>query len=978
MVADAFPGEGKRGMLEFRLLGPVEVWAGDGRIALGRAESAKTLCMLAVLLRTPGALVSTDALIDRVWGEQPPGSAVRYKYSGWLRSALAPHGVSLAHQGAGYVLEVDAEQVDLHRFRRLIAQARDADGVGAMDDVSRLADEALSLWRGTALPGLPGTWAELFRNQLERERRAARVLQARCALKSGATARALEWLDEWEADYPTDEEIIALRMMALEVSGQYAEAMACYQRACQRLRDMLDVAPGSELLALHRRIQTRDLDTDSVLQEEDLGSRRGTSLRDLHEAILRQDPVLEAPAPSAIVASLPPAVPLPAQLPASITAFAGRDDELACLDKLVADGSSATPSAVIVSAVSGTAGVGKTALAVHWAHRVAPQFPDGQLYVNLRGFDPCCPALGPGEAVRGFLDAFGVPAARMPAGLSAQAGLYRSLLAGKRVLVVLDNARDAEQVRPLLPGSPGCLAIVTSRNHLGGLVATEGAYLLTLDLFTSAEARDLLACRLGADRLASEPGATDEIITGCARLPLALAIAAARAAVHPGFPLAALAAELREASVALNAFPGDDAATDVRAVFSWSYRTLSTGAARLFRLLGLHPGPDITALAAASLAGIAPGQASALLPELARAHLLTEHTPGRYAFHDLLRAYAAEQARACESDDARRTAIHRLIDHYLRTAETAAVGLKPDWDPTATAPPRPGVTRVEVVGYQQALAWFTAERPVLLAMIALAAGGFDAYAWQLASALTTFLDLQGHWHDQKVAQATALAAARRQGNRTGQAAAYRGLGLAYAGFKQFDDARTQYLLALDLFSELGNHIGQAQTHLSLAWLAGTQGRHEEALGHSRQSLRHYQTEGRRAGQARALNNIGWHLAEQNDYDQALSYCQQALTIVRELGDLNSQAHTCDSLGYIYHRLGRHQQATTCYQQALDLFRATGDPYGEATCLGYLGDRHDAAGETSAARQAWTHALDILNQLDHPDADQVRARLLTRS
>ena len=746
-------------MLEFRLLGPVEVWAGDGRVPLGRAESAKMRCMLAVLLRTPGALVTTDSLIDRVWGEQPPGSAVRYKYIGWLRSALAPHGVSLVHRDAGYVLEVDADQVDLHRFRQLMAQAREADEAAAVDDASHLVDEALGLWRGAALSGLSGTWTELFRNQLERERRAARVLQARCALKAGATARALEWLDEWEAEYPTDEEIIALRMVALHRSGQHADAQACYQRACQRLRDILGVSPGSELVALHRRIQNRDLDTVSMA-----GSVAGEGEQ------WSAPPVVSV------------AVPIPAQLPPAVPTFAGRCTELASLDAILAATARACEAgvaAVVISAVSGTAGVGKTALAVHWAHRVASQFPDGQLYVNLRGFDPYGPALDEAEAVRGFLDAFGVPVERIPAGLPAQAALYRSLLADKRVLVVLDNARDAEQVRPLLPGSPGCLAVVTSRNHLGGLVATEGAYPLTLDLFTIAEARDVLARRLGADRVISEPGATDDIITSCARLPLALVIAAARAAAHPSFPLTALAAELREASAALNAFPSGDAATDIRAVFSWSHRTLSTGAARLFRLLGLHPGPDISASAAASLVGIAREQASTLLTELACAHLLTEHAPGRYTFHDLLRAYAAEQAHAHENDDARRMAIHRMLDHYLRTAETAALRMNPLRDPVTTAPPRPGVTCEEVASYQQALAWFTAERPVLLATIAQAPASCDTYTTQLASALTTFLDKRGHWQDQEAVQVTALAAARRQGNRTGQATAYRGLGLAY-------------------------------------------------------------------------------------------------------------------------------------------------------------------------------------------------------
>src|SRR5581483_3318635 len=448
-------------MLEFRLLGPVEVWQDNRRIALGGAESAKTRCMLAVLLRTPGALVTTESLIDRVWGEQPPGSAVRYKYIGWLRSALAPYGVPLVRRGAGYVLDVAADQVDLHRFRRLIADAEEAD---ATEDAFRLADEALGLWRGAALSGLSGTWVELFRDQLERERRAAPILQARYALKSGLTARALEWLNEWEAEYPTDEEIIALRLTALHLSGQHADAQACYRRACQRLRDVLGVSPGSELVAVYQRIQNRDPET------------------------------------------VPQAGPVPRQLPPAVPAFAGRGTELASLDEILA-GATARPAPVVISAVSGTAGVGKTALAVHWAHRVAGQFPDGQLYVNLRGFDPSGQALDQAEAMRGFLDAFEVPVERIPAGLPAQAALYRSLLAGKRVLVVLDNARDAGQVRPLLPGSPGSLAIVTSRNHHGGLVAAEGAHPLTLDLLAVEEARDLLASRLGADRVASEPGA---------------------------------------------------------------------------------------------------------------------------------------------------------------------------------------------------------------------------------------------------------------------------------------------------------------------------------------------------------------------------------------------------------------------------------------------------------------------------------------
>ena len=637
------------------------------------------------------------------------------------------------------------------------------------------------------------------------------------------------------AEHPLDEGLHAQLMLALYHCGRQADALAAYQRLRATLGEQLGIDPHQ-------------------------------AIRDLETAILRQDASLSLDTQAGAVA-LPraaacPPVPVPAQLPPAVAGFVGRDAELARLDALLpgpaADGSE-PPRTMVISAIAGTAGAGKTTLALHWAHRVRDHFPDGQLYVNLRGFDPSEPATDPDHALRGFLEALGVPPERVPGGVDAKTGLFRSLLSGKRVLVVLDNARDTEQARPLLPGAADCLALVTSRNQLTGLIAAEGAQPLQLDLLTVPEARDLLARRLGARRVGAEQQAAEEIIASCARLPLALAIVAARAAARPGFPLARIASELRQAGTLLDPFDDGELAVNVRAVFACSYRALSTGAARLFRLLGLHPGPDISAFAAASLAGVAPDQATTLLAELARAHMLSELLPGRYTFHDLLRAYAAEQARACDDDEARHAGIGRVLDHYLHTADAAALYLNPRRDGVTTAPPPAGVTREEVADYQQALAWFTAEHPVLLAAIARTPAGFDAYTWRLASALTTFLDRRGYWQELKAAQGTALAAARRQGDQVGQATATRGLGLAYRGLKRFDDARAHYLLALDLFRELGHHTGQAQSHVNLAWLAGAQGRHEEALEHSRQSLRQYQAAGSREGQASALNNVGWHL-----------------------------------------------------------------------------------------------------------------------
>jgi hypothetical protein len=400
----------------------------------------------------------------------------------------------------------------------------------------------------------------------------------------------------------------------------------------------------------------------------------------------RRRPQPPPPSPSPVPVPVP-SWPVPRQLPPDVFSFTGRQAQLAELDSLL--GPNRT---VVVSAVSGTAGVGKTALAVHWAHRVAAHFPDGQLYVNLRGFDPAGPPVTAGDAVRGFLEAFGVEAQRIPQSIEAQAALYRSLLADRRVLVLLDNARDADHVRPLLPGSSGCLTLVTSRHHLASLIAAEGARPLLLDLLSQEEAMQLLSHRLGAARVEAEPHAAGELIERCARLPLALAIIAARGATRPAIKLVTLAEELRETHGRLDPFVGDDATVDVRAVFSHSYQDLSPAAATLFRLLAVHPGPDIATPAAASLAGATVPLARSMLTELVNANLVNERVPGRYTFHDLLRAYAAELLRQ-HADEGRtadegQSATRRLLDHYLHTASAAALMIYAHRDPIELITPR--------------------------------------------------------------------------------------------------------------------------------------------------------------------------------------------------------------------------------------------------------------------------------------------------
>ena len=457
-------------------------------------------------------------------------------------------------------------------------------------------------------------------------------------------------LHELIVQEPYDEELHGDLMVALYRAGRQADALA----VARNLRASL---------------------------AEDLGIDPGAAIRDLEAAILRQDPGLTRRSGAAPGPALPEPTRAPAQLPVGVTGFSGREDEIAELDAHVdaardrVEGSVSTQGladGTVVAVLHGTAGIGKTALAVHWAHHVAPRYPDGQLYANLRGFDPRRAPVAPADVLRGFLEALGTPANRVPNEVDAMAAQFRTLLAGRSVLLLLDNARDADQVRPLLPGGGGCVAVVTSRTPLASLAAAEGAHLVALDVLDPAEARDVLARRLGAERVTADEDAVRDIVAACAGLPLALAVVAGRAATRRDLPLGVVAAELRTAARPLDALRGEDETTDVRTVISCSYGALSARASRMFRLLGLHPGPDLSAEAAASLAGLSATEGQEVLDELVRAALVGVDRSGRLAIHDLLRAYATERAQ----EDPRPTqegARHRLLDHYLHTAHDAAL-----------------------------------------------------------------------------------------------------------------------------------------------------------------------------------------------------------------------------------------------------------------------------------------------------------------
>ncbi|MEU2422230.1 BTAD domain-containing putative transcriptional regulator [Streptomyces sp. NPDC007851] len=959
-------------MVQVHLLGPVELSAGERTVEVGPPQRRTVLAVLAVETGRP---VTVATLIDRVWDAGPPDAARRavHAHIAGIRRVCAQAGdrgtrpLTLLRRSGGYVLDADPEQVDVHRFRRLVERAQAAKQPD--DTKSALLRQALGLWRGEPLSGLHGQWAARMREAWRRQRVDAAVGWARAELRRGDPDAVIGPLTDLLAEYPLAEPLADMLMRALYDAGRGAEALDCFAAVRRWLAEELGTAPGPALHTTHQ----------AILQGHRPPPPAPRPTPPPPAPPRRSTPPPPAPRPRPSPSR--PAVgrwggEVPAQLPLGVRGFTGRDEEMARLVAILDEARGESP-AVVISAVSGMAGVGKTALAVHWARRVEGEFPDGQLYVNLRGFDPRGSTVTPTEAVRGFLDAFGVRPEHIPPGLDAQVALYQGLLAGRRVLVVLDNAWDERQVRPLLPAAPGCMALVTSRNRLAQLAVSDGAHLLSVDVLGPAAATGVLAERIGADRLAAEPGAAREIVAHCAGLPLALAVAAARAAGAPHRPLGTLARELREERNRLDALDAGEVAAQVRAVLSWSYRALSPGAARLFRLLGLHPGPDAGLPAVAALAGIPPRDTRELLSELTRGHLLSEHSAGRYTFHDLLRVYAGELVAECDDERVRREALHRMLDHYLHTARAADVLVTPQPNPIDLPAARPGAGAEDPADYDRALAWFAAECTVLLETVRQAPEGFEAHVWRLTTVVTTYLDRNGHWQALEELGRRAMAAARLEHDRTGQAGAHRTLGLALDRLRQPEAAHEHYAQALESYAALGDEAGQARTCQHLARLSGTRGDRRQALEHARRSLRHYRAAGDRAGQSAALNHMGWQLAHLGEHQQALTHCEQALALALASEDFNGLAHTWDSLGYIHRRLGHDREAVDCYRQAAELFHATGERNHEARCLTRLGDCYDSTHQPVRARDTWTRALLITDELGLPEHRALRREIRQR-
>ncbi|MEJ2854111.1 MULTISPECIES: AfsR/SARP family transcriptional regulator [unclassified Saccharothrix] len=794
---------------------------------------------------------------------------------------------------AGYRLDATT---DLHLFRDLVRQAR----TSPPEDAAPLYDRALDLWRGDALAGLDSPWFDATRQALHAERRTVELDRNDAALALGNHSALLPELQSQAREHPLDERLAGQLMTALHRAGRTSEALRHYDALRRELADQLGTDPG-------------------------------TPLRDLHLKLLGPDPTV------------------PRQLPAPQRFFTGRTREL---NDLTEPGGT-----VVITAIGGAGGIGKTALALHWAHLHADDFPDGQLYVNLRGFDPTSDPVPPGNALRAFLDALGVT--DPPADLDAQAALYRSLVADKRMLVVLDNARDTPQVTPLLPGGPSCTVLVTSRQQLVGLVSAHGAKSVALDVLDKDDARKFLTTRLGQARVAAEPEVVTALLDLCAGLPLALSIIAARALTQPDLPLAALAEELSEQR--LDAL--DDLTSSLRTVFACSLRVLSPESRALFGLLGLTTAADLSLRSIAALAGLTPPRTRTLLRELEFAHLVQQHGVGRYRMHDLVRLYASEVS---PQDD---EALGRFVGYFAATAYAGDRLIEPH-RPPIPAPPGEPVALADVTA---AMDWFDREYESLLAAHRQAiAREWHEVVWHMAWSLTNYHLRRGHAAEDLAVWRAALHAAEALEDKEKQVAAHKFVGMALVDVGVHEEGNHHLGRALDLVTD---DYDKAAAHRAMAWALEHQGDLQGALEHATAQLDLFRALDIPIRIAEALNDVGYRAARLGDYERAERHCAEALALNKELGHRDGEAATSDSLGYIAHHHGRNADALDHYHHALEVYRELDNSYEQASVLRHLGDVHEALGDKDQARSAWQQALTLFEAQGRvKDANETSALL----
>lgn len=902
--------------MEFRILGSVELRVDGQPCQLGPAKERQ---ILAILLLAPGQPVSIDALIDRVWGDKPPSNARGniHSYTSRLRGRLTRHlGESvprLIRRSGSYVLEVDPETVDLHCFFRLNAQARAIAASGNSADALRLLRDSEKLWRGEPLSGLSGEWVTKMRTSLENEHRAAIGTRIAMELDTGRHAEVVGELHTLAHQYPYDESFVEYLMLALYRCGRQGEALEAYHRASHRL-------------------------------VEDLGTEPGPSLRQIYERILRGDPALATPPARSQV----PPGPMADNLPRDIPEFTGRQAELSRLyDEL-----ERSPSTVTIAALDGMAGAGKTALAVHLAHVLADRYPDGRWFLHLRAHDPHQPPVDPVEGLEVLLRLLGEDPKSIPDSLEPRAALWRARIAGRRMLIVLDDAAGAEQVRPFLPGGPGCLVLITSRRRLAGL---EGARPLSLDALIPSDAALLFRRIVGRERRldASE---VNRLVALCGHLPLAVTIMANKLRHRPARGVSELVTKLSQAKDRLaEMYAGE---SDLRTAFDLSYRELSPDTRQAFRRLGLHIGDDLTAGAAAALIGYDLTRTERILEELIDRHLVEEPESGRIRFHDLLRAYARERAIKEEQAEEIRRAVHRLLDFYLHTADRADRLLHP-YRRRAVVDVTHVPASPSVENPAHASKWLRAERANLLMCAHYAADyGFVTHAVQLSQAIATHLERSAHWREAVRVHEAALRACQVMDDRAGGARVELELSLVHSRLNHYEAAFELAGRGLSTLRALDDLHGQAHAldHLSrVSWMSGHL---REALNYAEQALRQFRAIEDQYGEGMALVHLGvalWHLGA---VEEAMAVFETSLEVVDGTGDLDTKAMTLNNLGEMYFHSGEYQRALGLFQEAHAILRETGWQQYEAVAVNNIANCYQRTGRHDEALHFYRESLTI--------------------
>ncbi|SFS56811.1 AfsR/SARP family transcriptional regulator [Saccharopolyspora flava] len=918
---------------EFRLLGPLEVHLDGVQLEVGRTP---VRALLACLLLEPNQVVPMDRLIDTLWDDEPPASArtIIQGYVSRLRKFFGTSGPEIITRAPGYLLRVDGDRIDAHRARSLINRAHGLEPA----ERSRLLTEALELWSGAVLADIAGSGLHrMVAPNLEELRLLALEERIAADLELGRHHQLIAELSTLVDQHPIRERLTGQLMLANYRAGHRAEAQARYHDLRHRLSHELGIDPGPEL-------------------------------RELYEKLLRDDPGLRNHR-SRTEPGLGIRRPVPAELPPAPAGFVGRRLEVGTLDAML---ETREKGSSLITVLTGTAGVGKSALALTWSHRVAEEFPDGQLYASLRGFDPEHQPLTPGEALTSMLKALGVASDAIPVELDDRTALYRSLLAKRKVLVLLDNALDSDQVLPLLPGSAASLVVVTSRRRLDGLVVRSGARVLPLETLSTESAIELLDRAGVPGKSAAEPDAAAELAELCGGLPLALRIAAARLAANPARGVSDLVHELTDERNRLQALDiDDDADTSVRRAFDISYRSLPPVHAETFRMLGLIPGQTFTAHAVAALCDTDPASAQRRLRALALAHLVTEPEPDRFGMHDLLRAYARELPAATGESDVE--ALRRLLEHYLCAADHARRFLRPARDELDFS--AQGDHRPEVGSRSQALEWFDAEWPNLVAAVRAAKlAGLHDMAWPLARLQFNYLMVRCPWEDWIRVYTDGAESARAVGDPVGKVLMSAGLGVACARSGKLDEALAHYEESYRIAVQTGDSERLAMTQVNLSSALFRLRRYEEAKIHSKDALKVYRSLGDRYFVAGALNNLAMVEQVNGELEAALRHLREAEDLYREADDLETLAMVLNNCGEVSIELGNLDDGERFHHEALEVARQCGSAVRQASANLGLGDAARLRGDIAVACTRWETALSIFEAEGSPQVREVRQRL----